>query len=516
MEQTQRRTLIIRTLLAVTFLVLMYVIFNYSFVSVAVESKKQVNRIFITNSSGETIFRQVVSKNESTTLLVKRGDRLVTVRADNAESRLPLKFRPLWSGSYRISLRDQVAIQRQGANTLNCGVESGRNILYTYRCSGGSDVIRNVVENNFPTTEVVLDKNKTNLLDPAQYLGGILSITQPFADDPYELSRVTLGETVVTESVRIPYSLGIDNADELSVVTNATDSNDSRFLLVDASTNKLYIFTKHKDTNPRTVDLQDGIKAQPLLTHSCSLGSEFIACMYGQANSSIDGEVNEKEVESGGDTILTLYSFGGDQIIRRTLKENGVVSTIAVSESTIAALTANSELILYQFKNGNFVRNGSSAGVESIIPSKDLGILALEGSSIYATNKNTLQTSLLLRSTNLRISDFASGYGAGLFTAFVNNQRDAKLSTYKLTNKPQVGSRIVDKLPTSRDSLIRELDYIGDTLYIRLALTSYTSDQETGEFTVDEPEYNATRNEVLRQLTKSGIDKMFERIVFSY
>lgn len=515
MDQDRLRGVVIRTFFLVTSLLLIYVIFNYSFTSITVNSKEQTNQLFLTNSSNVPEFKVSVSKAESKRIIIKRGTRLATVRAGDAESRLPIKFRPVWSGSYNIDIKDQVEIKKLGSNTLSCGINSTNKVLYSYRCSGKSDVVQNIVENNFPTTKVVIDKNKTNLLGPAQYLNGILSVTQPFDDEPYELSRIILGDTVVTESIRLPNKLNIKNVDKLKTVTNVTDNKDPHFLLVDSITNKLYIFKKYKDTEPVTVDLQNDIKNNPTLTHSCSLGSKFIACIYTQANNAIDKEINEEKIQSGGDAILTIYSLNGEKLSRRTLKENGNIYSIAISGNNIAALTANNELILYHFMDGSFVRNGSSTGVDGIMPTQNLGLLVLEGSSVYSIN-NTLQTNLLLRSTNLRVSDFASGYGSGLFTAFTNNQRDSRLSTYELTDRPQVGDRIIDKLPTSRDSLIRELDYLGDTLYIRLALTSYTSDQETGEFTVDEAEFNATKNEVLRQLKKSGLDSKFKQIVFSY
>ena len=148
-----------------------------------------------------------------------------------------------------------------------------------------------------------------------------------------------------------------------------------------------------------------------------------------------------------------------------------------------------------------------SAG--SISRHKDGSILFTKDGGLFRYDPGRNQSYRLFSGSRVHVS--RTGYskaGQPMFNGFIEDDSRRTLHSFLVTESDVSGRRWEEFLPyTAGSSLpIVQMDYIGGSIKVQLALQSFISDRQTGKTTYDPAEFAKARKTVLDQLLKDGID----------
>ena len=513
-ELRNNKRAVLRLVLVLVFIGLLISAFNYTVVRVNITGDaKETTVIFV--GSGD---KAVTTSEKSKLVLVKRGVTQVKARSGDSEAELPFKFRSIWRGDINLVVAPQNTVQKTATSSFDCGTKGADNKIYSFKCAGFSNVLRYDTSGSFPENKIAVDRASTIYISPKPYKSGIVALHGIGGDDEddedYELIYTTLGSAPKSQTSTLPKSAKPSNATDLVLSTNS--NNNGSFLLVNSSAAKVYYFNSLTDKDPVSIDIAEK-KKDALSSYTCELDGSIVTCIYSRPSNAIDSEVSgEKVSKKPSDPTIASYKTSGEIIKRQTLKGVTRLVSFAVSSDHLFILDEQGNMDAYQYSQGGKIKKtGTIASVDEIglLANNDLYIR--RNDELWKVNQETLLSNLAFRSPNVRISSIQPLDDSLLFTGFLNNQQDNKLVQFSLKNTPISSERIEDKLPP-KTGLIRELDYTADVLYIRLNLTSYTSDRVTGKFTVDPVEFAAAKEIVNKNLEESGIKNLVKEVRFTY
>lgn len=489
-----------------------YAVFNYTFLTIATTGLTQDGTVIITGGSEKS--ETVTSQDPSRTFFIKRGTNLVKLRSGENESESPIKFRPFRTEEVTLQIESQKQIKKTISASFDCGTfQSGR--YFSYKCIGYSDVITPSVSDSGTENKVVVTGAQSLSIAPTPYQKGLLALSGITGADDEEMKTQLIYTDLLSGTTKnqvLPSSLGTTPPENLTVVSNNTASS---FLVVDSGAHKAHWFKSLADQKP--AELQFNADTGDTLSGTrCVLEDEKAACLQARFENTsevLDGENAPKKLAQP-----TLYVFNsqGELEFQKKVGSKIPIDQFGYNSGNLYTLDFQNNLRAYTANTDGVDEKWDRTEIKDFALKSNGELYMQKSDELWLVRPDQIQSNLVFRSSNVRISSIQATGNKLFITGLLNNQLDSRLMQFELLAEDKAKDHLEDKLPT-RTGYIRELDYTSTgTLFIKLALTSYTSNRQTGQFSVDQTELNSAKQAVTKQLQQDGSLSAFTTIKFSY
>lgn len=369
--------------------------------------------------------------------------------------------------------------------------------IHSHDCINPSEIFLNRF-NSVSRKEVFLSQIPT-LRDPGPFQAGLAGIA--LSEEDIELVYIKNSE-IKKKSLNSQNGF-VDNGEyKLFTETNA-------LYLFETTTKTVFTLTEFED-KPQQIPLKiDGdvkLRFSAIRTYVDGFyvfnGSEPPE----NHSDSIEGGVFYAFNKSGGEpTIVAEVDNGADNLLDFVVLDKNIIFSTSLDQSTIVYRVDDRELVpIHSLTNTRL----TAAHNGELYYQRD--------QNIYKYRASDKTSSLVFGSAKMQVSKIQTVNGLLLLNAYSNTERNPVNHTYILEDKPVTGiTRIEDMIPYGDiDTQVSYMDYFGNTIYIALNLESFRA-SPLGNYTFDQEEFNAVKNEVQKQLTADGITQEKYTIIFS-
>jgi hypothetical protein len=355
------------------------------------------------------------------------------------------------------------------------------------------------------------------------FMNGVLGIQQqPESDKDIRNLVFTLDSNGQKKSFDLPPEIDRNDIGSLSLIVSDASSSSGKFLITNTNTGDLYFGTFENGVityrNSKVSDRYDG-SSNALI---CALNDSTAYCYSGLPSNSPESEIDEILRKNAKPSTIETIDFSKTiptVSVHELSKEIGV-NGLHVTNTKNVYLTSQNESLLDDIYT---VQLDS----ETVMPRPILtdisstsfgdGLLYVQNNAIYKIDDKKNESYLVFSSKNLKISNIIPIGDDIFFNAFISKMTDQKIHTYKLlnyvSNLPS-GKRLVDLLPLYMGSPLLNIDYIDDTIRVRVFASS-TVDRANNRLLYDEGEYEANRITIENELTSLGITSDKYKILYS-
>lgn len=496
---------------AILFILITWFILTFNFYTLNITSPTGAGSTAVTYTSGSNKSDSIRIFN---TYLVPRSTDFIQVSQGSSITRLALQNKPIIGiKNENIEIKQQTTVSKIGADSLGCNGKTSA-AAFTYRCfSSVSGVALFANRTSGELDNTILPDIQIKPLESHPYRDGILSIIGADEDDESSYSLVYTN-VVTRETSIIPTTIKQGNSVKLEV----DETGSSAFSIIN-TTNATVRY--YQDLTSDYIQLKRSAAFNPNKDSvSCSLKQQVMACYYGVTTEPDIGSDTTREQQSlrrerGGSLgTVEYYNFSTKTTSSRPSGEKPLQTICSTSNGWLYALSGNTVLVASPNTESNKTIHFDSVA-------NDATQLTCGQKAIYSTSKSlytlTMNSAFLaFNEGRMRLSTIQSQGSTVIFNVYLEeDDSDGVAHTYTLNNTSLRTVRPERTLPYSAvsDSLILDMDYSDDTIYIKPAI-SVISDHAAGETIVDQELLLKTKQSIEDRLRQDGLLDKY-KVVYS-
>ena len=354
------------------------------------------------------------------------------------------------------------------------------------------------------------------------FMNGIIGIQQhPDSDKEFRNLVFTYDSNGKKTSYNLPPEINRNDIGNLSLVVDSVSTDSGKFMIINTSTGELYLGTLQNDTvtyrNSKVSDRYDSADAL-----FCTLVSSVGYCYSGTSTEDSDNPYHNKDKDKVASTVEVIdFSKNNPTVsVYELSKEIGVNGIHVTRAKNIYITSKNADSLLddiysISLQDGKATPQLMLTNISST--SFGSGLMYVQNNAIYKIDDEKNESYLVFESKHLRISNLIPIGGDVFFTAFINDMTDQKIHTYKLLDHASqlpTGKRLVDLLPFYMGSSLLTIDYMDNTVRVRVFASS-TVDRANNRLLYDEGEYGLNKSIVESRLNSLGITSDKYKIIYS-
>lgn len=515
------------TLVFIVSVLLLRTILLYAIVDIKVVLHDGISQSAGVYSTGSSNNRGAVLRIGNLSL-VPRDSLSITAEAGIYQTVKPLPLLPLIGFlSTDINIYKDRDVSKYSADSLGCvAYDKERDIITSYSCGKPENLVQYVR----PDTGNWENKLVTAMTDgfPPIYSikafqNGVLGILQPPQSDMEVRDLLFyIDSTGTKQTYKLPDDLDQKYISATNVITDGNASINGNFLLSAKTEGKLY----YGEINGSQViykDYQFPDTYDPLLDSlHCDLVGAVAYCFTGENSSHADSkiEANHRAKDSNG--YIRIINFSSDKPSVKTYKlsEHIAVDGVYVTKSKNIYTYAKSESVQGDLYRITVDTDKATARMylSSITTfAAGSGLLYVKDNALYKFDDSSNESYLVFKSKHLRISNIMQFGDETFINAFIEGVPSSKLHTYKLLSTSSSlanGKRLVDLLPIYINSQLLDIDYMDNTIRVRV-FTPSTVDKQHNQLLYDEGQYEYNRNSIETELNSLGISSNKYQIIYS-
>lgn len=492
--------------------IFVYLLFSYTFLTVTSDNLTQEGTLIITGASEKST---TISPQDPTKMfLIKRGTKQVKLRSGENEAESPISFGLGRAKKINLSLESQKQIKKGISGPFDCGTSQAGQ-YYSYKCTGKSNVISQTTTDSFIENRVVISDASAQYINPEPYLKGILALSGLTGADDEKITPSLVYsdlQSATTKNQKLPTSISASSPRELTIVPSTSGSG---FLLVNTATHKVYWFESLSDQKPKLLQAFEET-ANTSMGVRCTLSENNVVCLQARFGSAFEDADETNSSQKPVQPKLYIFNSAGTIAAVKKIGTKTPIRQFGYGANRAYILDIQNNLQAFAATTSELNEEWMRPDIRSIVVKPSGELYLQKNDELWNVRPDQIQAHLVFRSANIRISSIQSVDNKVFIVGIINNQLDSELTHFELLTENKAKEYIEDKLP-AKAGYIRELDYTATgKLFIKLRLTSYISDRSTGQFTVDQTEYNNAKQAVMKQLERDGSLAVFKTVHFSY
>lgn len=451
---------------------------------------------------------RIVDEDAFTTIfglaLVPRSTRYVQVTSGTAQTITPIAKVPRFGvGRLDARLEPQLTAEKLGAGLGGCVIGAGE---FNYDCAGPRAIQR------YERPKDGAWGNRTiRTLFPGQsvkarpYLDGLLGLAvRNGTTQTAQVFYLTAGDDGLL-TMPVPADLLSGGAAYLNLETDTTSRNERAFVLYNMLTGRIVRYDSFGTSAATTTYQRRTEFDRTTDLTQCLPQRETVYCYTGLRGGSPDSEGEGAARGDARPAVIEVFAPGrGDGY---TATQVFGLERFYLTGAGEVFLRSTGRLYRVALTGDRMVPTQVSGGVSAVAAGESLYWTTLTG--LYRYDPAAGAARLVFSARNLQLSDLTVRSRQVVFNAFVKDDEQSQVHTYRLGDTEQNGPRWEDRLPySSRLGLpVVTMDYTADRMWFRLSAG--------GGSDTDQDAFESAKKTVIDRLERDGFDTGRLELVFT-